>query len=69
MQQIVPMSPLEQARCVLSITAAFWQVKPRPAHAWRAPSGNCGQPREARSRPPDSERLEHALAQGWRWGI
>lgn len=68
-KQIVYVSPVEQVRCVLSVTAAFWQVKPRPVRAPLADAGKRRRPPAKWDRPPDSDRLEQALAQGWRWAV
>ncbi|WP_192871543.1 hypothetical protein [Variovorax sp. JS1663] len=63
MKQTLYVSPVDQVRCVLAVTATSWQVKPRPV---RAVAHRAAPPRPPR---PDRDRLEEALARGWRWAV
>lgn len=77
-KQIVHVSPAEQVRCVLAVTAVLWQVsgppvrdaavRVTPLHNKRSAAPGKS-PLLDDAAPPDRDRLEDALAQSWRWAV
>ncbi|WP_143684661.1 hypothetical protein [Variovorax sp. KK3] len=68
MKQLFYISPIVQLQSVLAVTTASWQVKPAPARA-RSQSRQPILPRPPRRPQIDADRLDEALAHGWRWAV